>query len=151
MWADRLALGWLIRFFTAPRGFSAKVQGCGALAPMIWKYGSQASKAVARRKPGPDVRTRQPIVELAPVSVFDGILTMILGLTGGFGCGKSTAAKLFAERGFRHIDSDIIVRERVLPPEPVTAAPSAPATASGVFLPTGQVDRPALGEDRVFG
>ncbi|HEY4989983.1 MAG TPA: dephospho-CoA kinase, partial [Opitutaceae bacterium] len=33
---------------------------------------------------------------------------MILGLTGGFGCGKSTAAKLFAERDFRPLDADVI-------------------------------------------
>ena len=68
---------------------------------------------------------------------------MILGLTGGFGCGKSTAAKLFAEWGFRHIDSDIIVRERVLPSEPVTTALRG-RYGERVFLPTGQVDRPAL-------
>jgi len=46
---------------------------------------------------------------------------MVLGLTGGFGCGKSTAAKLFAGRGFRHIDSDAIVRERVLPTDALSA------------------------------
>ena len=70
-------------------------------------------------------------------------LTMILGLTGGFGCGKSTAAKLFAEWGFRHIDSDLIVRERVLPSEPVTAAIRA-RYGEKVLQPTGAVDRPAL-------
>ncbi len=68
---------------------------------------------------------------------------MILGLTGGFGCGKSTAAKLFAEWGFRHIDSDLIVRERVLPSEPVTAAIRA-RYGEKVLQPTGAVDRPAL-------
>jgi dephospho-CoA kinase len=68
---------------------------------------------------------------------------MILGLTGGFGCGKSTAAKLFASRGFRHVDSDAIVRERVLPSEPVTAALRA-RYGGGVFGPNGEVDRPAL-------
>jgi len=68
---------------------------------------------------------------------------MILGLTGGFGCGKSTAAKLFAEWGFRHIDSDIIVREKVLPSEPVTTAIRA-RFGDKVFHPTGLVDRPAL-------
>lgn len=39
---------------------------------------------------------------------------MILGLTGGIGCGKSTAAKLFEELGFRRIDCDEIVRTEVL-------------------------------------
>jgi dephospho-CoA kinase len=68
---------------------------------------------------------------------------MILGLTGGFGCGKSTAAKLFAEWGFRHIDSDIIVREQVLPSPAVTAAIRT-RYGDGVFLASCQIDRPAL-------
>src|ERR1700685_1750203 len=68
---------------------------------------------------------------------------MVLGLTGGFGCGKSTAAKLFAERGFRHVDSDAIVREKVLPSEPVAAALRG-HFGDSVFDPSGQVDRPAL-------
>ena len=68
---------------------------------------------------------------------------MILGLTGGFGCGKSTAAKLFAERGYRHIDSDGVVRERVLPTEAVTAA-IRKRYGDQVFAADGLVDRPAL-------
>lgn len=47
---------------------------------------------------------------------------MILGLTGGMGCGKSTAAKHFAERGFRHFDMDSIIREAVLPSASVVLA-----------------------------
>ena len=68
---------------------------------------------------------------------------MILGLTGGFGCGKSTAAKLFVERGFTHMDSDAIVREKVLPSADVAASLRGHFGAS-VFGPTGEVDRPAL-------
>jgi dephospho-CoA kinase len=68
---------------------------------------------------------------------------MILGLTGGFGCGKSTAAKLFADRGYRHIDSDGIVRERVLTSEAVGAAVRG-RYGDRVFDAAGQVDRPAL-------
>jgi dephospho-CoA kinase len=68
---------------------------------------------------------------------------MILGLTGGFGCGKSTAAKLFAEKGFRHVDSDIVVREQVLTTEAVQAEISRRHGGS-VFAPAGTVDRPAL-------
>ena len=40
--------------------------------------------------------------------------TMILGLTGGMGGGKSTAARFFEEAGFLWIDSDRIVREELL-------------------------------------
>ncbi len=36
---------------------------------------------------------------------------MILGLTGGMGCGKTTAARLFMEEGFGSIDSDALVHD----------------------------------------
>ncbi|HLS27409.1 MAG TPA: dephospho-CoA kinase [Opitutales bacterium] len=36
---------------------------------------------------------------------------MILGLTGGMGCGKTTAARFFEEFGFGTIDSDAIVHD----------------------------------------
>ena len=39
---------------------------------------------------------------------------MKVGITGGIGCGKSTVARAFEQRGFRRLDSDRIVRERVL-------------------------------------
>jgi dephospho-CoA kinase len=68
---------------------------------------------------------------------------MILGLTGGLGCGKSTAAKLFSERGYRHVDADLIIRDQVLMEETVKGAirerfgtEAAPAD--------GPVNRPAL-------
>ncbi|MSU69808.1 MAG: dephospho-CoA kinase [Opitutaceae bacterium] len=47
---------------------------------------------------------------------------MILGITGGLGCGKSTAARFFAQRGFRHLDSDALVREYVFAQPAVVAA-----------------------------
>jgi len=39
---------------------------------------------------------------------------LTVGLTGGMGCGKSTAAAFFAERGFRRLDADAHVREVLL-------------------------------------
>lgn len=36
---------------------------------------------------------------------------MVIGLTGGLACGKSTAARLFAECGARVLDTDVIVHE----------------------------------------
>ncbi|WP_269542782.1 dephospho-CoA kinase [Cerasicoccus fimbriatus] len=36
---------------------------------------------------------------------------MRIGLTGGIGCGKSTAGKCFADLGWRRLDSDEVVRE----------------------------------------
>jgi dephospho-CoA kinase len=47
---------------------------------------------------------------------------MVVGLTGGMGCGKSTAATFFEEIGFRRLDSDQWVRERVLADACVVAA-----------------------------
>ncbi|MBI2812875.1 MAG: dephospho-CoA kinase [Opitutae bacterium] len=47
---------------------------------------------------------------------------MMVGLTGGMGCGKSTAAARFAERGFRRLDADQVVRDELLPSREVTEA-----------------------------
>jgi dephospho-CoA kinase len=46
---------------------------------------------------------------------------MIAGITGGVGCGKSTAARALEARGFRRLDSDQIVREQVLADPAVVA------------------------------
>jgi N-acetylglucosaminyldiphosphoundecaprenol N-acetyl-beta-D-mannosaminyltransferase len=42
VWADRLGLGWLIRFAASPRSFAAKVRGVHRLGPMIRRYGSRS-------------------------------------------------------------------------------------------------------------
>lgn len=47
---------------------------------------------------------------------------MLIGLTGGIGCGKSSAASAFADLGFVVRDTDRIVREQVLPSPEVKAA-----------------------------
>lgn len=36
---------------------------------------------------------------------------MIIGITGGLGCGKTTAVKIFCELGFRMLSSDDLVKE----------------------------------------
>lgn len=68
---------------------------------------------------------------------------MVLGLTGGLGCGKSTSAKLFAERGYLHLDTDLMVRERVLPTHDVMSA-LWNRYGDGIFAPEGHVNRVAL-------
>jgi UDP-N-acetyl-D-mannosaminuronic acid transferase (WecB/TagA/CpsF family) len=39
-WADRLALGWVIRFIHSPRSFARKLQGVQNLPGLIWRFGS---------------------------------------------------------------------------------------------------------------
>ncbi len=50
---------------------------------------------------------------------------MVIGLTGGIGCGKSAAAADFAALGFDVQDTDRIVREEVLPSAEVLDAARA--------------------------
>jgi dephospho-CoA kinase len=73
---------------------------------------------------------------------------MIVGITGGLGCGKSTAARLFEQRGFRRLDSDQLVREQVLVRPDVVAALRA-RYGEPVVGTEGTVNRPALAQ-RVF-
>lgn len=73
---------------------------------------------------------------------------MILGITGGMGCGKSTVAQLFERRGFQRIDSDALVREQVLTSAPVMKALGV-RFGEGIFKRDGSVDRNVLAA-RVF-
>ena len=67
-----------------------------------------------------------------------------LGLTGGIGAGKSTAARRLAERGATVVDADRLAREVV---EPGTAglAEVVAAFGSAVLTADGALDRAALG------
>lgn len=73
---------------------------------------------------------------------------MIAGITGGVGCGKSTVARALERRGFRRLDSDQVVRERVLVDAGVVAAIRA-RFGPEVLDANGAVNRPALAA-RVF-
>ncbi len=66
-----------------------------------------------------------------------------VGLTGGLGSGKSTAARLFAALGAHVLQSDIIGRELMEPGQAVYAAIAAHFGA-GVVLADGRLDRGAL-------
>jgi dephospho-CoA kinase len=67
---------------------------------------------------------------------------LVLGVTGGIGAGKSTVARLLAERGARVLDADVIVRELYAKGE----LPRRIAARFGeaVLAPDGSVDRAAL-------
>jgi dephospho-CoA kinase len=73
---------------------------------------------------------------------------MIAGITGGIGCGKSTVARLLEQRGFRRLDSDELVREKVLRDPDVIAA-LRKRFGIDVLLEDGAVDRAAIAR-RVF-
>ncbi len=73
---------------------------------------------------------------------------LIVGLTGGMGCGKSTVAALFAECGFRRLDADQVVRD-VLLRDPEVEAAVRTRFGAEVFDSDGRIDRAQLGA-RVF-
>ncbi len=69
---------------------------------------------------------------------------LTVGLTGGVGAGKSTAAAALARLGAVVVDADVVAREVVAPGTPGLAA-VADAFGRGVLAPDGSLDRPALG------
>jgi dephospho-CoA kinase len=73
---------------------------------------------------------------------------MILGITGGIGCGKSTAAEAFERRGFRRVDSDALVRDRVLT-DPAVRTALRDRFGEAVLDRDGSINRSKLGA-RVF-
>ncbi|ATC65483.1 dephospho-CoA kinase [Nibricoccus aquaticus] len=68
---------------------------------------------------------------------------MIIGLTGGMGCGKSTAAIIFEELGFARLDSDELIRTRILL-DPEVEKAAATHFGSGVLAASGRINRTAL-------
>ena len=66
-----------------------------------------------------------------------------VGLTGGLGSGKSTAAKLFGALGAHILQSDAIGRELMEPGQPIYNGMVA-HFGSGVVLVDGNLDRAAL-------
>ena len=98
---------------------------------------------MAKRAPSNDLRKvrASPILRLI-------FIEMILGLTGGMGGGKSTAARFFEEAGFRRIDSDRIVREELLTQPGVIS--EIRTRFPDVVNPQNKVQRPELAR-YVFG
>jgi dephospho-CoA kinase len=73
---------------------------------------------------------------------------MILGVTGGMGCGKTTAAGMFAAHGFAPLDSDAIIRTAVLTDREVIDAIRT-HFGSEMLTEAGGVDRGRLAR-RIF-
>ncbi len=70
---------------------------------------------------------------------------LIVGLTGGMGCGKSTVAAMLAEHGFQRLDSDEYIRA-VLHQEPAVVAALRGKFGDRVLTPQGGVDRAKVAE-----
>jgi dephospho-CoA kinase len=68
---------------------------------------------------------------------------MVVGLTGGIGCGKSTAAGYFEELGWGRVDSDRIVRE-LLHDDAAVIAEVRRVFGDAVIGADGRVDRRRL-------
>lgn len=68
---------------------------------------------------------------------------MTLGLTGGIGCGKSTAGRLFESSGFRRIDTDDIIKNEVLTLPEVVEAVRTRFGAQTVTA-SGAINRPEV-------
>ncbi|WP_280445205.1 dephospho-CoA kinase [Nocardia brasiliensis] len=66
-----------------------------------------------------------------------------IGLTGGMGAGKSTVARMLADRGAVIVDADLIAREVVAPGTEGLAA-LVDAFGDGILAADGSLDRPAL-------
>ena len=72
-----------------------------------------------------------------------GLATYCVGLTGGVGCGKSTAAKLFAALGAAVVDTDAIAHALTAPAG--AALPAIAATfGQEVIAPDASLDRAAM-------
>lgn len=67
-----------------------------------------------------------------------------IGLTGGIASGKSTVTNLLREAGYPVVDADALAKEAVMAGSPVFGQ-VVQHFGPGVVLPSGELDRPALG------
>lgn len=70
---------------------------------------------------------------------------LIIGLTGGIGSGKSTAAELFAQRGVPVLDADVMAREVVEPGMPALEE-IADRFGADMLTASGQLNRRRMRE-----
>ncbi|MBD3609887.1 MAG: dephospho-CoA kinase [Gammaproteobacteria bacterium] len=68
---------------------------------------------------------------------------LVIGLTGGIGSGKSTAAEIFSDLGVPVLDTDQVAREVVLPATPALDD-IIQHFGDDIILDTGELDRAAL-------
>ena len=75
--------------------------------------------------------------------------TIIYGLTGGVGMGKSTAAKILEKRGVSVVDSDELARQVVEPGQPALDE-IIDQFGDGFIDPAGRLDRAKMAQ-QIFG
>src|SRR5262245_58747807 len=73
---------------------------------------------------------------------------LVVGVTGGVGSGKSTAARLFADRGARLVDTDAIALALTQPGQPAVQE-IARRFGAEFITPAGALDRERM-RRRVF-
>lgn len=69
--------------------------------------------------------------------------SLLIGLTGGIGSGKSTVAELFKKRGANYVDADVVARDVVAPGTDALTAISA-KFGSEILQQDGQLNRAKL-------
>lgn len=72
-------------------------------------------------------------------------MSVVIGLTGGIGAGKSVAAQLFAELGAVIVDADEVAREVVMPGQPALAE-IVQAFGQEVLTTDGELNRQVLAQ-----
>jgi dephospho-CoA kinase len=70
-------------------------------------------------------------------------MRFVVGLTGGIGSGKSTAARIFAELGADVVDADVIARE-LTAPGGAAIDPIRETFGAGLITADGALDRAAM-------
>jgi dephospho-CoA kinase len=72
------------------------------------------------------------------------VSTLVIGITGPIGCGKSTVARWLTERGAVVVDADLVARDVLAPGSPETRA-VIQRFGDALLRPDGSLDRGALG------
>ena len=71
--------------------------------------------------------------------------SLLIGITGPIGCGKSTVGRMLAELGGTVIDADVLARKATEPGRS-TLAPIRERFGDGVFDDSGNLDRAAMAQ-----
>src|ERR1043166_5304271 len=88
----------------------------------MWRQAQSSSSATRSGRPFHSVSTGRSRPERTGIIGAPAPAPMTaMGLTGGIGMGKSTAADLLRQRGLPVIDNDLIARQLVEPGQPVLA------------------------------